>query len=105
MGKEHHHAEEAIKLVFRGVIPIVLVLSGVALLALRLAGWSVIFGLPLVVFGVVFLIYTYDEIVSKNFETFPKKLVKCKVCGKPTPILSGADPAKAVCYSCQEKGA
>ena len=102
--EEHHHPEEVIKLIFKGVIPIVLLLAGIALLALRLPGWSIIFGLPLVVFGVVFLIYTYDEILSKNFETFPKKLVKCKVCGKPTPYLSGTDPENAVCFSCQEEG-
>ena len=102
--EEHHHAEEAIKLVFRGIIPIILLLAGLALLALRLPGWSIIFGLPLVVFGVVFLIYTYDEVVSKKFEPFPKELVKCRLCRKPTPLIPGTIPNDTVCFSCQEKG-
>lgn len=41
------------------------------MLAMRIAGWGIILGLPMVVFGVVFLIYTYDEALSKSVEEFP----------------------------------
>lgn len=64
----HHHAEETVRLIFKGLIPIMLLLGGIALLSLRISGWSIIFGLPLTVIGSVFLIYTYDEIVRKRID-------------------------------------
>lgn len=33
---------------------------------LRLPGWSIILGLPMVIIGIVFLIYTYDEVMSNK---------------------------------------
>ena len=65
---EHHHAEESIKLIFKGLIPISLLSAGLILLALRISGWSLIFGFPLTVFGSVFLIYIYDEMVAKKID-------------------------------------
>lgn len=62
----HHHLESIVKLVLKTVVPIFILIGGIALLTLRIAGWSIIFGLPMVVIGVVFLIYTYDEIVSSR---------------------------------------
>ena len=62
----HHHLESIVKLVLKTVVPIFILIGGIALLTLRIAGWSIIFGLPMVVIGVVFLIYTYDEIVSSS---------------------------------------
>ncbi|MDO8341410.1 MAG: hypothetical protein Q7T59_05550 [Candidatus Woesebacteria bacterium] len=58
--------ESIVKLVLKTVVPIFILIGGIALLTLRIAGWSIIFGLPMVVIGVVFLIYTYDEIVSSR---------------------------------------
>ncbi|AKM83313.1 hypothetical protein A2422_00805 [Candidatus Woesebacteria bacterium RIFOXYC1_FULL_31_51] len=63
---KHHHLESIVKLVLKTVVPIFILIGGIALLTLRIAGWSIIFGLPMVVIGVVFLIYTYDEIVSSS---------------------------------------
>jgi hypothetical protein len=64
----HHHTEEIVKLILKGLIPIVLLSGGLILLALRISGWSLIFGLPLTIFGSVFLIYTYDEMVRKKVD-------------------------------------
>jgi hypothetical protein len=99
----HHHFEEGVKLIFRGLIPIVLLLSGMGLLFLRLPGWSIIFGLPLVTFGVVFLIYTYDEVVSKRVLPIPKAVVKCSVCGQPTPQIPGVAEEDTICAICKRK--
>jgi len=61
-----------------------------------------IFGLPMIVFGVVFLLYTYDELVSSSVRPVPKITIPCSVCGKPTPRLyPWADPKGAVCYTCR----
>lgn len=65
---QHHHGEEIVKIILKGLIPIILLLGGLILLALRISGWSLIFGLPLTVFGSVFLIYTYDEMVRKKID-------------------------------------
>jgi hypothetical protein len=63
---KYHHAESIVKLILKTVVPISILSGGIALLTLRIAGWSIIFGLPMVVIGIVFLIYTYDEIVSSK---------------------------------------
>lgn len=63
---KYHHAESIIKLILKTVVPIFILSGGIALLTLRISGWSIIFGLPMVVIGVVFLIYTYDEVVSSK---------------------------------------
>jgi len=60
-----------IRLIYKGLIPIVLVLGGIAILALRIQGWSLFLGLPMVVIGVIIMIYTYDEIAQKHIDPFP----------------------------------
>ncbi len=72
--EEHHHGEEIAKLIIRGLIPIVLLAGGLYLLDLRITGWSLIFGLPIIVIGTVFLIFTYDEIVTKKTGKSPRGL-------------------------------
>lgn len=72
---EHHHAEETVKLIFRGLIPIILLAGGLVLLALKIPGWSLLLGMPLTILGTVFLIYSYDEVVSKKFgDQIPPRL-------------------------------
>jgi len=101
--EHHHHHENGVKLTFRVLIPIVLLAGGLTLLALRIAGWSIIFGLPMVTFGVVFLIYTYDELVIKVVKPIPERIVKCSVCGKPTTKLyPWQKDEDAICLSCSE---
>lgn len=68
-----HHPEEIVRLIYMGLIPIVLLAGGLVLLALKIPGWSLIFGLPITIFGTVFLIYTYDTIASKKFGEIPKE--------------------------------
>lgn len=64
---KHHHAEEVVRLIFRGLIPIILLSGGLILLTLKIPGWSLIFGLPITIIGTVFLIYTYDYFVNRKF--------------------------------------
>lgn len=97
------HSSNGVRLFFRVLIPIVLLVGGLALLALRIAGWSIIFGLPMVTFGVVFLIYTYDELVSNVVRPIPEKTVKCSDCGKDTVRLyPWQKDEDTVCPTCRE---
>lgn len=98
------NAEGIIRLVLKGLLPVVLVFSGLALLYLNLSGWSIILGLPMLVIGSVFIIYTYDDIFQKRIEPIRGALTNCIVCGKPTPIIAGVDKGKTVCHKCQELG-
>jgi hypothetical protein len=88
---------------FGGIIPIVFLAAGIVILALRMPGWSLLLGLPLTIFGTVFLIYTYDEVVRKTFAPILPGVTKCSVCGKPTPISPGTDLEDAVCTSCKRE--
>lgn len=99
--EQHHH--DGARLTFRVLIPIVLLGGGLFLLSIRIAGWSIIFGLPMVTFGVVFLIYTYDELVTNVVRPIPQKTVSCSVCGKPTTKLyPWQKDEDAICLSCRE---
>jgi len=40
--EEHHHAEEFIKLFYRGLLPLVLFVGGIFVLGMRLKGWSLL---------------------------------------------------------------
>lgn len=98
-GKHHNGA----RLTFRVLIPIVLLGGGLFLLSLRIAGWSIIFGLPMVTFGVVFLIYTYDELVSGVVEPAPERTVKCSICGKDTvKLYPWQRDEDVICLTCRE---
>lgn len=98
--------EEVIRLISRVLIPIIVLGGGMYLLHLRITGWSLIFGLPITVIGVAFLIFTYDEVVSKRigepqprfFESGP---VKCSICGEKTPRVPGEWEEDTVCPKCK----
>jgi hypothetical protein len=63
-----YHKELLVRIFLRVTVAIGLLIGGLVLLAMRLPGWSVIFGLPMIVFGSVFIIYTYDEVLSRKLE-------------------------------------
>ena len=76
------HAEYLIILLIKILGPVIILVTGLVLLALRLSGWSVVLGLPLVVIGSVLLIYAYDEIVSRK-----NKHIHSNECNEePEPI-------------------
>lgn len=51
-------------------IPFTILVCGLTLLFLKIGGWSIILGIPMVVIGVVFLIYSYDSLVAGNDEDY-----------------------------------
>lgn len=101
----HHHFEEGIKLLFRGLLPIILLTAGLAILFLRLPGWSMIFGIPMIIIGCVFLIHTYDEVVRKSYGGIPQEIAKCAVCGKETPKYPGQGNDSVICSNCKREKA
>lgn len=59
---------EVIKVLIQASLGLGLLGGGIVLLALKIPGWSIIFGLPMVVISTIFIIYTYDDILSKHYE-------------------------------------
>ena len=86
--------------VFKCMIPIFLLLSGIVILVIRIPGWSLLLGLPLVVLGTVFTVYTYDGLVGQGLGDYKKDISNCQVCRKPTPVFKGQDKNKIVCPVC-----
>ena len=62
-----------ILLFFRLLIPIVLLISGIALFVSQVPAWGVVLGLPLIIIGAVLVIYTYDEVASIRIGSLPPK--------------------------------
>lgn len=89
-------------LIFKSILPLALLSFGVILLALRIAGWSIILGLPMILFGFVFTVYTYDEIATKKFPLEPNDFVHCHICKRLTPIYPGMNKQDFICVRCQE---
>ena len=65
---KYSHIEKIIKLVLKTIVPVFILGTGLFLLTMKLPGWGIILGLPMTIIGVVFLIYTYDEVVSSKFK-------------------------------------
>lgn len=100
---EDNHQVDGAKLLYKIIIPVVFLTAGLVLLSLRIPGWSIIFGLPLIVFGTVFLVYTYDEIVTRTVKPTPDRIVECSICGKPTTKLyPWQDEKDVICLNCRE---
>lgn len=57
-----------VRFVIQAILGVVLLAGGIILLALKIPGWSIIFGIPMVVISSVFIIYTYDDALSRRFE-------------------------------------
>ena len=103
--KKEFYKGQNIVIMFKGIIPIVLLASGITLLALRITGWSLILGLPITIIGVIFLISVYDDIVSRIVGRIPEEpeLTICSICGDTTPKLLGIAKEDTICISCKRK--
>lgn len=64
--KKTFYMGEVTRLVLQVVLGIGLLAGGIIFLALKIAGWSIIFGLPMVVISSVFIIYTYDDVLNRH---------------------------------------
>ncbi|MCJ7793112.1 MAG: hypothetical protein MUP45_03985 [Candidatus Marinimicrobia bacterium] len=80
-------------------LSLTLFLGGIWLLSLRIPGWSLLFGLIATPLGLVFTIYTLDD-VSRNVVTPPPfKATKCHVCGKIT--YAKEEDKDVICWRCR----
>lgn len=95
--------QDVVILILKSILPLALLCFGVILLALRIAGWSIILGLPMILFGFVFTVYTYDEIATKKYPTEPTDFVHCRICRRLTPIYPGMKKQDFICVRCQEE--
>jgi hypothetical protein len=98
--EEHHHAEEFIKLLFRGILPIIFFIGGIVILGLRLKGWSLLLGTPITILGAIFLILSFDEFARAAI--LPRRTTRCSVCEKPTPTIPGEWEEETICPSCKK---
>jgi hypothetical protein len=89
------------KFVLQTFICLVLLGGGIIILALRIAGWSLFLGLPMILFGVVFLIFTFDHLARNKFGKESLQIVLCSVCGRPTP--SPCWQNENICPECEKK--
>jgi hypothetical protein len=85
------------------VLSLVLFFGGVWLLALRIPGWSLFLGLPAVQIGIIFLIFTFDEVMRGKVGSDSLQMLSCSVCGKPT--LAPAWQKEKICGECKRKRA
>lgn len=100
--EEHHRSEERVRLVFKGLIPIILFIGGIVVLVSGVAGWNMILGIPITIIGLAILINVFDEISS--FVILPKHyLASCAICGKATPALPGIPENDTICAKCKRE--
>jgi hypothetical protein len=57
---------KALKLILQVIVPLAFLATGLILLFLAIPGWSLIIGIPSTVFGIIFLIYTYDMLCCRG---------------------------------------
>ena len=97
---ENGNSAKIIKLIFRGLIPLCLVISGTAIFLMKISVWSLFIGLPMTLFGFVFTIYSFDEFSQKTVDGI-EEVVNCSICGKPTPKEIGLAEEETICPSCE----
>lgn len=85
----------------RFFISAILFLGGIALLALRIPGWSLFLGLPATQLGIIFLIFTFDEFARKKVGPESIHTIPCSLCGKP--LVAPYWQNKIICKKCQKK--
>lgn len=102
MQEEHHHQEEFLKLLFRGILPSVFFIGGVVVLVSRIPVWSLLLGLPMTLIGSAILLYALDDIARNTILPRPH-LTACSVCKKPTPVVPGIPENKVICASCMRQ--
>jgi hypothetical protein len=90
---------------WRFILQIITCLSllggGIVILALRIPGWSLFLGLPTITIGIIFLIFTIDDVAKKKVGQESLQVVLCSVCGKPTPAPSWQN--EKICLVCEDK--
>lgn len=85
----------------RLIISLTLFIGGIIILSLRISGWGLFLGLPATQVGLIFLIFTFDEIAKRRVGPQSFHLLSCSVCGQPTPAPSWQK--EKVCEECQSK--
>lgn len=94
-------SSDFIRDISRYIAPMILFTGGVWLLSLRIPGWSMLFGLPAIQIGIVFVILSFDNSAKKTFSPSEFHIVKCEVCGDPTAAPLGE--THEVCPRCRAK--
>ena len=56
------------RLIIQAVLGLGLLAGGIIILSTRIAGWSIIFGLPMVVISSIFIINTYDDTLNRHLD-------------------------------------
>jgi len=101
--KNNDRLERIIKLLFRGFMPMLMLVAGVILMTSEISGWNLIIGTPITVLGTIFLIFTYDEVIAKKVTPLSQELTRCAICAKLTPRVAGVDPKDTICPRCKQK--
>lgn len=100
---QQNHKVSILKIIFSNIIPIILLISGIIIFTGQIPGWSLIIGLPMIVFGVVFMIYSYDELAKNGAESEITDLAKCSICKRYTNRDTDVLEEDTICPSCQTK--
>lgn len=102
MEEEYLYIEGTTKILFKGIIPVVLFLGGIVVLVSGVAGWNMILGIPITIIGLAILINVFDDISSSAILPRPY-LTSCASCGKATPVLPGIPENKTICAKCNRE--
>jgi hypothetical protein len=101
--EENGQGNFRLKLFLRALIPLVMLGCGMRLMITPGSIWCLVIGTPVTVLGTVFLIFTYDEVISKKITPLSEELTRCAVCGRLTPREPGVDVKDTICRKCKEE--
>lgn len=83
------------------IVSLILFLGGIVILGLRIPGWSLFLGLPSIQIGLIFTIFTLDDLARNKIGPNSLQKISCSVCGKPNLVPHWQKVKK--CRRCQEK--
>ena len=82
------------------ILSLALFLGGIWLLAIRVPGWSILFGLIFTPMGAAFMVFTLDRVARNRIAPPSFKPTKCRVCGKRTYFKENVEDT--ICSQCRE---
>lgn len=98
----NYHVFDEVSILLRGAVSFfigaTLLVGGILMLTLDLPGWKLIIGLPTVQFGIVVLMYAFDEVTKKHSQFSDHQTVICPYCGFNN--LTKQSQGKVHCGSC-----
>ena len=99
--KEECLTENRLSCYFSVLVSLTLFIGGLILLSLRIPGWSLFLGLPSIQVGIIFLIFSLDQLARRKAGVQSLQILECSICRQPT--ITPKWKKEVICDNCEKE--